>query len=315
MYKNIGKILSNVNEAPPIPWQIKNSRQQRASQQSIKWLNDTLKWHVRGNSNAYKQLQFYSFEQNKKLIYDYFNWKKNQLNCYDTHELQQKASLSNWQMKIIQRSVKKKAGIQLFPHEHDRRTWERQYDLNTAQVDLLQMQVTSTLVNTRKQMPMQELPVYHADLRDAIQILCNSILWNSRFNIQRPLSHSHWILEIGWDKSDGGIAESVALSITPKYHGKYGSIITTLTGGKVDENYTNYREILNHWNKQNTANQLLKHPNIITVCFVNKSEDGNLKSMCMQGFLMMLENDGQQMYDLRSTFPVSLSFSTFIWRR
>ena len=66
-------------------------------------------------------------------------------------------------------------------------------------------------------------------------------------------------VELGCDKSDSGIAESISAAIVPKHHGKFGSILTTLTDSKVAENYANYRAIAMLKNKQNITN-------VISVC-------------------------------------------------
>ena len=295
LYLNLGTFLSSWDDGPARPWHIKNAnndRAIRAEQKSVLWIERNMHWHVKNNPAQYKQLLNNFLIKHKQDIFELFGWKHWQLNVHQAHELQQIANVLEWQMEIIQKYFRHTKGIILLPNSKARRDYRKIFYIPSAMVHTLPLQVPQTLVN-RQQYKIQSINVYHVDEIEAIGQLAESIFKYGRFYVQEPLTKSQWIWGVGWDRSVSALAESGSLSITAKYHGKYGSVITTLTGPKAAENSFNYRQLTNQWNKRCITNQLLKYPNVIIVT-ISKHDNGVLVSKNVAMFVMSLNNKAQK---------------------
>ena len=284
------------NDKPHSLWRIRNvnkNRQDRAKQKSVLWLERMLNWHVKGHNNEYLQLLSIFFNKHKSLIFEQFGLKRIQLSLEQAHEFQQIIGMLNWQMIASQKYFRSNKGVLLYPNDKDRRDYRKQFWIPSAQVHLLSLQIQQTFVK-RQQLPFQELKVYHINEIEALGQLCTSILSNGRLYIQQPLSKTEWIYTSGWDRSVEGLAQSGCLGITKHFHGKYSSIIQTLTSENVAENETNYRELNNHWGKRQMTNQMLKFPTIIIIAVIHRDENNNIISKAVESCVMCLNTEGQK---------------------
>ena len=284
------------NDRPHSLWRIKNvnkNRQTRAEQKSVLWLERMLQWHVKSDNNKYFQLLSVLFEKHKSLIFEQFGWKRIQLSLEQAHEFQQIIGMLNWQMVASQKYFRVNKGVLLYPNDKDRRDYRKQFWILSAQVHLLILQIVLTFVK-RQQLHFQNVKVYHINEIESLGQLCTSIFNNGRFYIQQPLSKDEWLYTSGWDRSVEGLAQSGCLGITKHFHGKYSSIIQTLTSENVAENETNYRELNNHWGKKDMTNQMLKFPTMIIIAVIHRDENNNIISKAVESCVMCLNKQGQK---------------------
>ncbi|MGB1097042.1 MAG: hypothetical protein ACPG2Y_00410 [Acholeplasmataceae bacterium] len=290
--------MSLWEHGPAKPWHIRNSnkgRSKRQTDRSLSWIESNVLWHVKFDEEQYQQLIDEFLLKHKQDIFNLLGMKHWQLNLEQAHEYQQVANMHHWQMDITQRYFRQHKGILLFPNAKFRSDYQEIFDVRSAMVHQLPMQVPQTLVN-RQQWRVQPVNVYHINEIEAIGQLANSIFENGRFHVQEPLCKQTWIWGVGWDRSVLALAESGSLSITPKYHGKYGSMILTLTGKNATENAFNYRQLTNQWNKRNITNQLLKYPNVIIMA-CTKRKNGVIVSKNVDICAMALNPAGQKHWD------------------
>ena len=301
-YHKCGSFLSlweTDNKTPERLWQIKNVdnvRGDRAERKSVLWIERMIKWHVQYHDDQYDQLLSAFFLKYKQHILDQFGWKRIQLNFEQAHEYQQIAGLHHWQMRVTQAYFRRHKEVLLFPNAKDRFTYRKQFWVPSAQVHFLSLQATQTCVN-RQQMVVQKFKVYHINEIESLGQLCSAIFNNGRFEIQQPLSKQEWLYFSGWDKSVQGIIQTGCFGITKHYHGKYSSLLQTLTSPNVAENEANYREINNHWHKKQITNRMLKFPSIIIFAIINRNDSGDIVSKLVQTGVMSLEEQAQKQVD------------------
>ena len=277
-------------------WRIKNvdaNRAVRAERKSVLWMENMLQWHVKQDATHYQQLLKAFIMKNKSIVYENFSFKHYQLSLSEAHECQQIVNLTNWQMLALQKLFRKRKEILLFPNEQDRKMYKKQFWIESAQVHQVLLRITSTLVK-RNQIPVKYCKVYHINEIECLGQLCASIFNNGRFYIQAPLSKHEWIYASGWDRSVEGLAQSGSLGITKNYHGKYNSVIQTLTEENVKEDESNYRELNNHWGKKTLTNQLLKFPCMIIVSVFKRDENNIIISKSVETCVMSLKTEYQQ---------------------
>ena len=294
----LGNFLSTYEDGPARPWHIKNkdkNRVRRAERNSVLWIERNIKWHVKHDQVKYQQLINNFIIKHKKNVFEIFGWKHWQLNLPEAHELQQIGNLLDWQMDIFQKYFRHVKGVILLPNAHARRDYRGIFHIRSAMVHSVPLQVPQTLVN-RQQWRVQPINVYHVNEIEAIGQLANSIFEYGRFYIQAPLDKNEWIWGVGWDRSVAALAESGSLSITQHFHGKYGSVITTLTGPKAAENSFNYRQLTNQWYKRQLTNQLLKYPNVIIIA-ITKKKNGILVSKNVDICVMCFDEAAQKQWN------------------
>ena len=287
----------------PKLWRIKtvdNNRQKVAQNKSVLWFEQMIKWHVRNDQNELEQLLQNFMVKNKSVVWKVFDLKHWQLNAEQAHEYQQIVGLLNWQMDATQRYFRKTKNILLFPNKSYRHEYRKQFWITSAQVHMVPLQLTNTCVK-RQKLPIQDCKVYHVNEIESLGQLCTSIFTNGRFYIQQPLSKHEWLYTSGWDRSVKGLAQSGCLGITKHYHGKYGSIIQTLTGENVAENADNYRELNNQWYKRELTNQMLKFPCMIVMAVIKRNADGTIVSKAVETCVMSLNLAGQKQVDIDNT--------------
>ena len=301
-YHKCGRFLSlweTNNKTPERLWRIKNVtslRSDRAERKSVLWIERMIKWHVQYDDDQYHQLLSSFFVKYKQHILTQFGWKRIQLNFKQAHEYQQIVGMHNWQMEASQAYFRQHKEVLLYPNSKDRYTYRKQFWIPSAQVHLLSLQATQTCVK-RQQMLVQNFKVYHINEIESLGQLCSAIFNNGRFEIQQPLSKKEWLYFSGWDKSVQGIIQTGCLGITKHYHGKYSSLLQTLTSANVAENESNYREINNHWYKKQLTNRMLKFPCIIIVAIIKRNETGDIVSKFVQTCVMALEEEAQNQVD------------------
>ena len=298
LYLKCGNFLSlweNNNENPQRLWRINKSNQlrgARAERKSVLWIERMLFWHVKHNQEQYDQLLAQLFIKYKSKIHEQFGWKHIQLNLKQAHEYQQIVRLLHWQMELSQKYFRKHKNVLLFPNSKDRKDYRKQFWIPSAIVHLTYLQMTTTCVK-RQQLHVKNCKVYHIHEIESLGQLASAILNNGRFFIQQPLSKQEWLYCSGWDKSVQGLIQSGCLSITKHYHGKYCSLLQTLTEENVAENEANYREINNNWSKRELTNQMLKFPNIIIIAIISRNDNNEIVSQFMQACVMSFDIQSQ----------------------
>ena len=248
---------------------------QRAKQKRNKVINDVMLYMGNHDTLFSEQILDNFLIKNKNISAEMFGLKRFQMNEQDTSQLQNLLHLNNNQMKKLQRFVRSKTNAILLCNEHKLLEYQQLNLLITAITMEMDLSVCTRFVNSMSQMPVQHLPVYLVDIRDAISRLCSSTFNQGIFHMDNWVNQTQITVEIGSDKSDSGLQESVCVNIRSKHHDKYNSIVTLLTHEKVDEKYTNYMEIAKLRNKRNIINQLLKFPNVILIgktCYNNNNE-------------------------------------------
>lgn len=297
-YYKCGTFLSlwqTNNNNPERLWRIKNpnkDRSDRAERKSVLWIERMLKWHVKYNEIRYSQLLSNFFNKYKHEILKQFGWKHWQLSLEQAHEYQQIVGMLNWQMEASQMYFRKHKKILLYPNSKDRRTYCQQFWITSAMVHLVMLQLTKTMVK-RQQLHVKNCKVYHINEIESLGQLCSSIFNYGRFFIQRPLNKNKWLYCSGWDKSVQGLIQTGCLAITKHYHGKYNSLLQTLTSENVAENESNYRELNNHWNKRELTNQMLKFPSMIIISIIHRDDNGQINSKFVQSCVMSLDIESQ----------------------
>ena len=288
-------LWENGDDNPERLWRIKKTNQlrcARAERKSVLWIERMLSWHVKNNQEQYDQLLSQLFIKYKSHIYEQFGWKHIQLNLEQAHEYQQIVHVLHWQIELTQKYFRKHKNVLLFPNSKDRKTYREQFWIPTAMVHLLGLQMTSTCVK-RQQLHVKNCKVYHIHEIESLGQLASAIFNNGRFFIQEPLSKQEWLYCSGWDKSVEGLVQSGCLGITRHYHGKYSSLLQTLTEENVAENEANYREINNNWSKRELTNQMLKFPNIIIIALTKRNDDDEIISQFVQSCVMSLDIESQ----------------------
>ena len=298
LYLRCGNFLSlweNNDDNAERLWRIKKTNQlrcARAERKSVLWIERMLLWHVKHNQDQYDQLLAQLFIKYKTQIYQQFGWKHIQLSFEQAHEFQQIVRLLHWQMELSQKYFRTHKNVLLFPNSKDRKTYREQFWIPSAMVHLLNLQMTATMVK-RQQLHVKKCKVYHIHEIDSLGQLASAILNNGRFCIQEPLSKQEWLYCSGWDKSVEGLIQAGCLGITKHYHGKYSSLLQTMTSPNVAENESNYREINNNWSKRELTNQMLKFPNIIIMAIINRNENDEIISQFVQACVMSFDIDSQ----------------------
>ena len=292
---NFLSLWENDNDNPERLWRINKTnelRGARAERKSVLWIERMLTWHVKNNQEQYDQLLAQLFIKYKSQIYEQFGWKHIQLNLEQAHEYQQIVHVVHWQMELSQKYFRKHKNVLLFPNSKDRKTYREQFWIPSAMVHLLGLQMTNTYVK-RQQLHVKNCKVYHIHEIESLGQLASAIFNNGRFYIQQPLSKEEWLYCTGWDKSVQGLVQSGCLGITKHYHGKYSSLLQTLTEENIAENEANYREINNNWSKRELTNQMLKFPNIITITLTKRNDDNKIISQFVQSCVMSLDIESQ----------------------
>ena len=282
---------------PPWPMlQHQQNRGERAMNKSAKFIEDTMQWHVSRiaqstieNNMCYQQLLSRIVQRNNTILNQNHGIKSITMNQQQTNDLQYKMNLSHGQMDVLQKHVRASKNKILLTNRSKMNDFRKKFDLDTAEVHKLFLQVVQHLVK-KSQMPLQECNVYHCDKFEAFEALIQAAIDRSKFSIPQPLCQSQILLEISYDKSSAGLIESVAAGVTTNFHGKYGSIITTLAPDKIKESYNNYRELAIHWNKQENTNCLLRFPSIIVLACVYKHNDNSVCANTRVVMLYMTEN-------------------------
>ena len=283
----------------PRCWQIR--RQQRKSwavNASLGLICDFIKYHCNFNDAAYNELLIQFFQKHKSIICKLFSFKRYALTVQQSVKLQKLLNINNNKMRELQQFIKAENGTMLMCNEQKLLNHQKERDLKTAQILLLKLKVATKYINSESQLPTQDLAIYLVDTRDAISRLCSNALNTGTYHIHETLPSNELLTEIGWDKSDSGIAESVSVAVKPKHHGKYNSIMTTLTDHKASENYINYMEIAKLCNKRTITNQLLKQPNCIIIGKNYAANNGDIKSKQFAVFPMIFDPESQQQWNI-----------------
>ena len=265
---------------PPQIFQVRGgSVKTRAVQKSNQLLAQVISWMGKYNNQDIDRIITDFLIKYKNKTQSLFGIKRFQLNENDSGKLQNLLHLNNNQMRILQRFVRDKTNAILLCNEHKLLEYQRNNELITTIIYSVMLQVSKRFVNTGAQMPIQELPVYTADSRDAIARLLSSILNAGKLFFHPSLPDTDFIrAEYGIDGSNNGIQHSWSVTARNKSHGKYGSLVTTLTHEKVDEKYINYLEIAKLQNNRNVVNQLLLWPNLIIIAKTNHNCQNVLQS-------------------------------------
>lgn len=285
---------------PPKCFQIRNNDTKRkygASHNSIKLIGNFMAYHVKFDNNEYQALLRKYLESHKSTIYKLFPMKQFQLNVEQTSNLQSILNINNNQMRKLQRFVRKCTNRILLCNEAILLDFQCGNDMLTAETLMYPFQVSTQYTNSRSQLPIQTLPVYIVDIRDALSRIISSALNHGDFYIHPTLSQNSIKIEIGCDKSDSGIAESVSAAVVRKHHGKFGSILTTLTDLKIAENYSNYRAISMLNNKREITNQMLLRPNCIILSLVCLNETNTVISKKFISFPMLFTSEEQERWN------------------
>ena len=260
----------------------------RSKQKCNLLLYKIIRWIGKNDSRFINRILTDFLSKHKPEIYGYKRFK---LSDIKSVELQNRLQLTNNKMRILQRFIKENTGTMLLCAENVWRKYQTQQDMLTGVTMQLKLAVCSRFVNTHKQMPVQELPVYLVDIRDAMSRITSATLNSGTFKLHPTLKQNEIKYCVGYDKSDSGCQGSVNAVIRDKCHGKYGSIITTLTHEKVDEKYINCLEIAKLRNGQSIMNQLLLFPNIIIIGKIHE------KSWKFVTFPMIFTPETQKMID------------------
>ena len=297
LFIKLSDCLYALGKCPPTPWQIrKQNRVEKQQNNSVTWLLEIGLWHCDRNNDAFEQLIGCLIKRVANTIHKFVQFRRQSLNLQQTNDLQQQMNVNRNQMRVLRRFLRKCLGYCVIRSEDTLIAYQNQFKLKTGSVDSLNMQLTDTSKRNNAAHVWQDTEVYHACTYEALQRLVESAFNTHRFVIQKPLLPHEFIVEIGWDKSGGGLAESVAVSVTSHYHGKYSSIATILTNDKICENYSNYRELADQWNKRAITNALLKLPNMIVLVQYCKS-NGQITSKLVSTFVMTFDESSQRYWD------------------
>lgn len=285
---------------PPWPiMQYQEKRQQRSKDKSAKFIEDTIKWHISrlSSNNAqmqhnYVQLLQHVVNRNSQLMSHHNGLKSITMNEEQTNDLQCKLHLSHGQMDLLQSNIRSQTNKILLCNRRKMHQYRKQFSLNTGAVHKCLLQVAKHLHQKRSEMPLQYCNIYHCHKLEAIEALVQASIDRSNFKIPEPLCQSEILIEISYDKSSAGLVESVAAGVTSKFHGKYGSIVTTLAPDKVTESYNNYRELAVNWHKQDCTNSLLKYPSLIVLACVGKS-NGEIVDVTTRVVMMCFDEQSQ----------------------
>ena len=279
--KSIHDLLYSHGLLPPTPWRCKKNdtkRGKRAIQRSITWILSTILWHS-NNHQVYKQL---ILELKLRLNKIYSNIPLLQIS--QCNQIQQEMNLSRWQMRTLRRLLRQFLEKSVVASEAKINDYLEFGKLHTGSVDAIELQLTKTEQKKHPNLLRYITEVFHVHTYNALQSILNTIMNKGSFYVERPLRLPNLIVEIGWDKSEGGLTESVALAACKKYHGKYGSVATLITNSKIAENYSNYRELSSQWNKSEITNRLLTLPNMlifVKYCIKNNQIVSKLISTCV----------------------------------
>ena len=287
IYSIITEFGGQYRLTPPKAFQINkdgDDRKVRAVNNSNKLIDDLIKYHVKYNNVDYDFVLKQYFDSKKSTIESMYNKKRFQLNVHDSNELQGILGLNNNQMRKLQKYVRSKTNALLLCNEKVLLEYQKMNELITAQTFLADFKVMTQYINSHGQLPMQNLPVYMVDVRDAISRLISNAFNIGTVQIHPVLNKNKITVEYGNDKSDSGCMSSVSPVIINKHHGKYGSLITTLTDKKVDETFSNYKQISKLMNNANIANQLLKRPNLIFISKTSNNDNNELNSKQILAF-------------------------------
>ena len=285
---------------PQWPWQVKKSaRKIRGLNKSCKWIENCIKWHCNSKNEDYKQLFLRIFKRNYDLIVHLFHFKRFQMNVSDSNEFQYFVHLSNKQMDKVQSFIRSKTGLCILSSRTLVHEYNDLFVLNSALVAAMGLMVMKKLFQERQQLIIQETNVYHCCKNESLERLTQSALDNDRFKIPSILSKDSLVVEIGWDKCTAGLIESVAIGITDKYHGKYGSIITTWTPQKIAENYHNYRELAHNLQNKQRTEELLKFPTLNVFCTVRKNSQNTNVCLNYSVGIVTLDIESQKAVDTR----------------
>ena len=297
--KSIHDLLHSHSLLPPTPWKCKknnNKRGKRAIQRSITWILSTILWHC-SDHQVYKQL---IFELKIRLNKMYSNVPHLQIS--QCNQIQQQMSLTRWQMRILRKLLRQYCGRSIVASESKINDYLEFAKLHTGSVDAIELELTKTEQKKKPNLLRFVTEVYHANTYNALQTILNTTMNSGSFYVERPLRLPNLIVEIGWDKSDGGLTESVALGACKKYHGKYGSLATLITNGKIAENYSNYRELGAQWNKREITNRLLKLPNMLILvkyCIKNQQIVSKMISTCVMTLPMNKQNEWNERWQFK----------------
>ena len=182
-------------------------------------------------------------DRHGKMFSQYNGLKSITMNEKQTNDLQYAMNLSHGQMDVLQSNVRGTVNKILLSNRKKMIDYRKQFGFISAAVHKALMEIVNHLHQKRTEMPMQECSIYHCCKLEAVEMLIEAAIARSKFEIPQPLNQSAIVVEIGFDKSSAGLVESVAAGVTSKYHGKYGSIVTTLAPDKVKESYHNYRTL------------------------------------------------------------------------
>ena len=265
---------------PPAIFQVRGGTvKKRATQKSNQLLAKIIAWMAKYDTKNIDRIITDFLSKYKAKTHALFGIKRFQLDEVDSGKLQNLLHLNNNQMRLLQRFIRDKTNAILLCNEHKLLEYQVSNELTTTIVYNVMLQVSKRFINTGGQMPIQELPVFTADSRDAIARLMISILDAGKLFFHPCLPDTNTIYaECGIDGSNNGIQHSWSINARNKSHGKYGSIVTTLTHEKVDEKYINYLEIAKLHNSRNVVNQLLLWPNLIIIAQTNYDSANILKS-------------------------------------
>ena len=281
---------------PPYLFQCKKINvQQRATHNCNKLITDTILWIGKFDPQRTERILTDFLTKNKTRTSRMFGLKRFKLNVQDSSQLQNILRLNNHQMRVLQRFVKQKTHSMLLSNEHELLDYQQFNALISAVVMEMDLLVCSRFVNSMAQMPVQSLPVYLADLRDAISRIFTATLNQGCMFVGRLNKHKQVTVEIGCDKSDAGIQESCSLNIRRRHHGKNNSIVTVLTDPKVDENYINYIEIAKLHNRRSIINGLMLFPNLIIIGQIKYNHQQILQHAHFAVYPMLYDPKSQQL--------------------
>ena len=291
--KKINNILFVHNKVPPTPWKCKTeNRGYKAQRRSLLWILGCLTWHCQTDNN---------FQQLIGCLAKYFNRNDKHLSMLtdeQCNEIQTTLNITVFQMRQLRRLLRKFNGRMVIISEPKLKQYQNNFKLSSAEIHCVNLELTATEKKKQKSTLVHKAYVYHCDVMEVLQRLLEESFLRHKYYIQKPLNPNEYIVEIGWDKSDGGLAETVSLGVTKHYHNQLGSIVTTLTDDKIAENYSNYRELAIQWNKQDITNRLLKFPNmIIIVQYV--AQNNKILSKKVSAYVMSFSKRIQKQWDER----------------
>ena len=290
----MNQALHAFNKLPPVPWKCKQkNRGSKAVHRSLLYILSVIIWHCVNDDN-YKQLI--------GCLIDHLQEKQGKINPDLTSEqgnqMMQQANLTFNQMRKIRRLLRQYRGKMVLASEQSIKEIHWGTQMLTGEVHAIVLELTKSEKNKRQHIPNYKTEVYHCNTMEAICKLIDATFRLNQFYIEKPLTPHEFTLQIGWDKSEGGLAESICVNIRAKYHGKYHSIVTTLTDDKIQENYSNYREIAKNWHKDDISNKLCLLPNVILVVQYVQEEDA-IVSKLIKSFVMTIDSNQQKSLDAK----------------